>query len=183
MNRYKLTFTKQKSVFIVAYKNGQFARIDYKSGGLSESHFKYLTQAVPIMEKDIKGVMQKYDNRVMFEKLSESNKDSLFAKAMRVYCVFYEEQTELKPRINGIEGNALKGIINHLLDNCVTDDEVSVVWATLLHNWSKLPEFYKSQRLLRQINHNLPTLLTHLKQDAANKNKQNSDADAVRESL
>ena len=182
MNKYKLTFTKQKSVFIVSYKNGQFARVDYKSGGLSEKHFKYLTQVIPIMEKDINSIMKMYDNRVVFEKLSDSNKDSLFAKAMRIYCAFYEEETELKPRIDGIEGKALKSIVAHLVDVCVHDDEASVVWAQLLHNWNILPDFYKNQRLLRQINHNLPILLTHLK-DAANKNKQNSDADAIRESI
>ena len=182
MNKYRLTFTKQKSVFIVSYKNGQFARIDYKNGGLSEKHFKYLTQAIPVMEKDIPNYMKMYDNRVVFTKLSNADKDSLFAKLMRIYCVFYEEETELKPRINGVEGNALKSIINHLMDNCVSEDEAAVVWAQLLHNWNKLPEFYRSQKLLRQINHNLPILLNHLK-NVTGKKTNNSDADAIRESF
>ena len=182
MNRYRLTFDKTNSVFIVSYKNGQFARLDYKSGGLSESHFKYLTQVIPPKEDDINKVMEDYENRVKYEKLS-NDVDSVFAKCMNSYCHFYESQTDLKPRIDGIEGAALKKIINHINTLTSSEEESVLTWSQLLSNWNKQDDFYRKQLLLRQINSNLPILLNKVKQHATGKTQANRDADDARKSL
>lgn len=183
MNRYKLTFDKTTSVFIVMYKNGQFASLTYKRGGLSEQHFKYVSQVIPVNETGIAQVMKDYDNRVKFDKMSDDAVDSLFAKCMRIYCHFYEKETSLSPKIDGIEGKALKQIVSYLFKETASEEESAIVWSQLLSNWYKQEEFYRKQMLIRQINSNLPILLTQLKQHATGKTQSNRDANDVRESL
>ncbi|MDT8412681.1 MAG: hypothetical protein RQ875_09485, partial [Vicingaceae bacterium] len=152
-------------------------------GGLPEKHFKYITQVIPILEKDIKNVMNAYDNRVVYEKIANDSTGSLFAKCMRVYCQFYEQQTELKPKIDGTEGNALKKIVAYLNELTVSEDEAFAVWCQLLHNWKKQEEFYRKQLLIRQINSNLPILLNQLKENATGQTQAHRDADAARQSI
>lgn len=183
MTKYTLSFTKKASKFIVTYDNGQFKRLEYKSGGMAENHFRYLTQAIPIDEHLIPKVMENYDNRVVFEKIEQSSPESQFTKFMRMYFLFVEELTGIKPKVTAIEGSCLKQIITYLNDLSATEDETYSIWSQLLNNWSKIEPFYAKQTNLKQINSNITTLLIQVKNGADRKTQADRDADVLRKSI
>lgn len=95
------------------------------------------------------------------------NKNIYYQKMLSIYNDFCLKQFDAPCKINGLEGKALKQIINYLIkvsqnkgmpdNNCVSSFEY------ILSNWQKLDDFTKNQIKLSQINSNLTNIINQLK--------------------
>ncbi|MCT4580818.1 MAG: hypothetical protein N4A35_05315 [Flavobacteriales bacterium] len=186
-NKYILTFTTAKTQCLVTYYNGQFKRLEYKKGGMSNEFWQHLNKAIPFNEAHISDVEKHFKQRVKFDKILQNSSKSLHNQFMGVYIRFYEKFSNgLKPKITNVEGAALKQIISYLNDVSATEDEALVVWKQVFTYWERLDEFYKNQIQLKQINSNLNTILIQIKDgNSTRKNQQtaNNNANDLREKL
>ena len=173
-NKYSLTFERHKSKCVVVYYNGQFKRLEYKSGGMPDNLWLNLTQAIPFMEHHITDIVTKWNGRIQLTKI-ESKPLSQYSQFLDEYFMFFELNFKFKPKINGAEGKALKEIIKYLSEITSTQEEALTVWQQLLAGWNQLEDFYQQQNQLKQINSNLTTILIQLKNGntkTGNKNSQ-----------
>lgn len=182
-SKYNLSFTRVSTKFIITYSNGQFKRLEYKSGGVKDNFWKTLMTVIPFDEHHIPAIVLKYENRVVFEKITDDEEESQYAKFMRTYFLFMEKNNGFKPKIDGAEGKALKLIIHYLNDIVASEDEAHLVWSQLLNNWSKIEPFYAKQTNLKQINSNITTLLIQVKNGSDRKTQADRDADVLRKSF
>ncbi len=174
MIKYLLTFIKFKTKIIATYSNGQFKRLEYKSGGLKQECWDSLSKAIPLDEHHIKAFEEKYDNRIKFEKIEPKQKSD-FKLYLDVYFQWFEYKYKFKPKWSEVEGKALKKVIAYLQEESTTNEEALIVWEQIFTNWYKLDKFYKEQHQLRQINSNLAIILTKLKDGTTtNKNRTHS---------
>ncbi len=187
---YILTITSKGSNarFVVSYRSGKFHRLEAKNGKLKEQkQWDGLMIIIPKKEEDIQSINQQYNERgVEYTFKVKEAPQTLYAKFMDAYFLFYENQSEVKPRINAVEGKALKSIISHLQSICGDDLEAFGTWEVMLNNWHKLEAFYAKQMELKQINSNIGSIIRQIKDgkgsDQARK-KANSHADDLRQSL
>jgi hypothetical protein len=161
-NKYNVTFKRFKTKLVVVYHNGQFKRLEYKSGGVKDNFWLHLTKAIPFMEHHIKDVVFSLENRVNYD-LIETKVLSEYTQFLDEYFMFFELNYKFNPKINATEGKALKELIKYLNSISSTKDEALNIWKQLLNNWKCLDEFYQNQNQLKQINSNLTTLLIQLK--------------------
>ncbi len=187
---YILTITSKGSNarFVVNYRNGEFHKLERKNGKLKEEkQWKGLLNIVPKKEADIQQINQQYSERgVEYTLMVKETTQTLYAKFMDSYCHFYETQAEVKPRINAIEGKALKAIISHLQNICGDDLEALGTWEVILSNWHKLEAFYAKQMEFKQINSNIGSIIRQIKNGKGSnqaRKKANSHADDLRQSL
>jgi len=173
-HKYNVTFTRFKTKLVVVYHNGQFKRLEHKSGGVKDSFWQHLTKAIPFMEHHIKDVVCKLENRVVYD-LIETKELSEYTKFIEEYFMFFELNYKFNPKINTTEGKSLKEIINYLQSISTTKAEALNIWKQLLNNWKMLDEFYQNQNQLKQINSNLTTLLIQLKNGSSKTGTTNTE--------
>jgi len=150
------------AVFIVTYVSGRFKRLELKSGNMNKNQYKALMTVIPSTVEKTEKFQNNYEGRVSYEVLAEKSV-SIFKDLMDKYSSWYEEQTEIKPKLDGISGKSMKTIIAHLRELSANDDEVIGVFNSILDNWQNLDDFYQNQRELRQINSNINIILNQLK--------------------
>ncbi len=187
---YILTITSKGSNarFVVSYRSGKFHKLESKNGRLKEQkQWNGLMSIIPKKEADIENINTQYHERgVRYTLMLKEAPKTLYAKFMDAYFLFYETQSEVKPRINAVEGKALKSIISHLQSICGDDLEALGTWEVILSNWNKIEAYYAKQMELRQINSNIDRIIRQIKDgkgtDQARK-KANRHADDLRQSL
>ncbi len=187
---YTLTVTSKGSnaSFIVSYRGGKFHKLERKTGKLAiQKQWNYLMRIIPEKEIEIQKINQQYTKRgVKYSLFVKEQTKTLYSQFMDAYFHFYETQVEIKPRINSVEGKAMKSIISHLQNICTDNVESFRTWQVLLSNWHKLETFYAKQIELRQINSNINSIIRQIKNgkgsDQARK-KAHNYADDLRQSL
>ena len=185
MIKYLLTFTKVKTNCIVSYANGQFKKLEYKSGGMKNEFWTNLTQAIPFEEHHIKDVVNKWNGRIQFEVIKPTVKSD-FSLFIDVYYNWFQTKYSIKPKWTEVEGKALKQIITYLNKETANSKESLTIWQQIFTNWNKLDNYYQGQNQLKQINGNFQIILTQLKDGKPSsqaRKKANSNANDIRESL
>lgn len=159
--KYKLQIQVpgSKASFELTYVEGYFKSLKVLSGKLTQAKHESLLKLAPQFEKVILLLEREYGEKgITWTKVS-SKSDSLFSMLLRAYCVWYEGKFQIKAKLSGVETNALKSIINHLVDVFPSENEAYDVFCTILSGWESLPAFYQKQTELRQINSYLNVLL------------------------
>ena len=186
MVQYKMTVASNgaNAIYIVTYDDGRFKKLEKKSGKLAngEQHSK-LMFLVPELEKAILILRNEYPpERVTWDLIEKPATKTLVRSLTDEYNKWYFERNAIKPKINGTEVNALKQIISYLNQQASSEDEVKAVFNSILTNWDNYSSFYQSQMELRQINHNLNTLLRLLKHGESTSNPR-KQAESVSDDL
>lgn len=149
--------------FIVVYKSGSFFRLEKKAGKLSAEQWSKLMLLVPQKEIEIQRINSEFVGRVEYVVNDKPKPKTVFTQFMDEYFDFYHAQNDIIPRINVVEGKALKGIIKHLQDISSNTEEALVAWKVILSNWNGLEEFYAKQMELKHINANISTIIRQVK--------------------
>lgn len=149
------------AVFLAEYKSGKFHRLTHMRGKYNKAQFDQLMKVVPGHEKHIAIYRKYWSNKIEYKELIKDK--TLFTKMMDAYTHFYEQETSIKPVIDGVAGKSMKQLITKLKVQTPDEDEVLAVFTMVLDNWRTVPEFYQNQKELRQINSNINILLNHVK--------------------
>lgn len=159
--KYKLQIQVpgSKASFELTYVDGYFKGLKLLSGKLTQAKHESLLKLAPQFEKVILLLQQEYGDKGISWNQVSIKSDSLFSRLLRAYCMWYETQFGIKAKLSGIETNALKSIVNHLLDCSKDEAEAYDVFLNVLSGWNNLPAFYQKQTELRQINSYLNVLL------------------------
>ena len=99
--------------------------------------------------------------------------NGLFQGFMGDYFEFFEKRNDVKPKITGADGKALKEIIKHLTYltrdkfKDVEDKEINNMarqgWQLMLDNWNALEPFLQKQTKLIQINSNFNNIVENIR--------------------
>ena len=187
---YLLTITSKgaDARFVVSYRSGAFYKLEAKNWSQkTQKQWSGLMSIIPKMEATIEAINQQYKQRgVSYTLVAKAAPETLYTQFMGAYFHFYETRAGVKPRVNAVEGRALKSVIHYLQSICGDDLEALGTWQAILSNWHKLEAFYAKQMELRQINSNIGNLIRQLKHGKAPdqaRQKANRYADDLRESL
>lgn len=162
--KYKITVSYQDftGILVATYRSGKLKRLELQSGIKQPTQFSFANNYVPLFESSIEDLST--SDHVIFEQITAAKKTaSTYKQAMDLFFEWYTERTGLSPRINAVEGKALKAIIAELNKRSADGAEALAIWKHLLTNWNKLDKFYRNQIELRQINSNLSIILRTLK--------------------
>lgn len=185
-NQYKLTVYSNGSnaVFLITYEAGKFKKLEKRSGRLaSQEQYSKLMFLVPELEQVILLLRNEYTpERVTWDLVEKSNAATLVRSLTDEYNKWYTDRNGIKPKLNGTEVNALKQIIAYLKQQASTEEEVKAVFNSVLTNWENYSTYYQGQMELRQINHNLNTLLRLLKHGDKSNNPR-KQAESVSDDL
>lgn len=164
MSKWRLHFFSKgaDAVYQITYKSGRFKRLDHIRGRLAPGQYEKLMITVPQLEAAIELFKKEYQGRIEYQAITEAKK-SVFSTLLDKYVIWYQEQNNLRPKIDGVAGRHLKQIITYLKSQSASDDELVAVWDLILNKWNELDDFYKNQTELRQINTNLNIILTQIK--------------------
>ena len=110
-------------------------------------------------------------HNIYIQKKEEQNKD--YTKYLNIYFDFFKIKNNFPPKLNGMEGKALKQIIKYLQN--VTGDGLKAFqsFEYILSHWNDLSPYNQSKMRLVDINSNLANILIELKNNS-NKNKSTS---------
>lgn len=102
------------------------------------------------------------------------DKKSLYQKFMDEYDAFIKNKIGVGANVNGIEGKALKSIINYITSQSKdkTEDGILNSFKYILENWNKLDNFTRSKMRLSDINSNLTNILNQLRNGRNSKGEQ-----------
>ncbi len=91
--------------------------------------------------------------------------DGSYKKFVQIYSDWYEKRVGVKILFDGIQGKAIKKIIQYLIDNSKEKNSQggADAWEYILQNWDKIDKFYQDQVKVNQIQSNLPNILNQLK--------------------
>lgn len=177
-----ITSKGSDAVFIATYQGKLLKRLERKRGTLSAPQWDALMKIVPSSPEQIDDYVNRYSN-VRYERAEQTNQ-SLFSTLLDIYATWYQSQTGISPRINGITGMHLNQMIDFLKKQSADDNEVKIIFESIFNNWHLLPDFYQKQIELRQINSNINIILNFLKNgNSDSKNKANSISDDFRRSI
>jgi len=108
--------------------------------------------------------------------------DKIYASCMKIYFEWFEARFSIAPKIDALQGKALKDIIRYLSDivkkkdEAITEDDldekVKTNWQGILESWDQLEEFYQKQTKLNQISSNIQNLIVQIKKALNGHNKQ-----------
>jgi len=181
--KIKMNIIKGDSVFLIHYKSNKFKKLEHKRGEVSKTQFSQLMRIVPPSPKMIDTYRRYFTGKVNYEEIVTIS-ESLFKQMIDVYFRWYEIETGISPKIDGVAGKAMNSMIAHLRKQCADDQEVLTVFQQLLDRWCDVPEFYKNQMELRQINSNINILLKELKNGKSDsKSKATNVSDDFRKSV
>lgn len=119
-----------------------------------------------------------YSKHADSEESASEKVKSLYTNAMSDYDSFYKQITTISPKIDGIQGKALKSILKHLTKVATdkSDDGVRASLQYIFANWQKLDAFLQGQLNLNQISHNLNNIINQLKNGKSGKKSSTQDA-------
>lgn len=185
--KYQITFARYKTKLVVTYYNNQFKNLEYKSGGMARNLFTNIGRAVPLYESEIKAKLKEFPDTIGITKIEGPNKKSQYTLFLEEYILFFQNQSDgVSPKIDGVEGSALKKIITYLNKEASSPEEAFVVWKQILDNWNNIEEFYQKQLQIRHINSNLNTIIIQIKNGKPTDKARNTakrNADDIRKSL
>lgn len=110
-----------------------------------------------------------------------------FSEMMAAYFDWYKSRnSNIAPKIDGGDGNALKSIISYLKTiynskpepKGKMEDEIKGMWSYILQNWNKMDAFFQKQTKLTQINSNLNNIINEIKNGKSKSNPKDKSADA-----
>lgn len=87
----------------------------------------------------------------------------LFSEFMDTYYKWHIDHIGFPPKIDGGDGKGLKQMIGYLKSLSGSERAAVDSFRYILHNWDSLPDFYKKQTRLRQINGNIHNIVFHFK--------------------
>lgn len=94
----------------------------------------------------------------------------LYTKCTEIYFEWFElSHAGMKPQFDGSDGKALKQVIKWLETNATEGHKPEDGLKYILQNWLKLDEFTKKKTRMRDINSNLNSIITQLKDDRPKK--------------
>lgn len=161
--KYKLTFAKFKTVFVLWYQNDNFKRLEYKSGGISQELQNVIGKAYPRNESDIGKFPLKIQNKVFIElEEGQEKEESDFKKYNKAWFEFYLKEVGVKPRFNGADGKHLKEIIKYLQEVEQDSERAFNLWQVILSHWHHLDDFYKQNKDLPFINSQLNKIIQNV---------------------
>jgi hypothetical protein len=101
---------------------------------------------------------------------SKGNDDAiaspLYKDCIAIYNNFIKEKTGAGAKIDGMQGNAMKEIINFILKQEKvngSDEQALIAWKFILENFSRVEPFLQKQLKLNQINSNITNILDQIK--------------------
>jgi hypothetical protein len=147
---------------VAHYKSKKLKKLEHKNGEVSKSQYNNLMRVVPPSPAVINSYKEVYKDKVDYEEILPKSA-TLFKQMMDEWYKWYEDQTNIAPKIDGVAGKHMKQLIAHLRKLSASDEEVMAVFRSILYDWEKLPEFYQEQREIRQINSNVNIILTKIK--------------------
>lgn len=162
--KYILTLNNHNAKYEVTYKGDRFFQVRRLSGYVSQSVHQSLLFAIPQLDQAIPLFEIKYQPRITFTRI-EKETQSDFAEFMEYYSNWFFNEFDFEPKIDGVEGSAMKKIITHLTK---LDEFPIFIWQQILSNWNTLPEFYMQKPELKHINSNLTFILNNLKKSKGN---------------
>ena len=99
--------------------------------------------------------------------------DGLYAACMKIYFEWFENQFSIAPKIDALQGKALKDLIKYFTsiirknDELVPEDEleerIKTNWKGILDSWGKLEPFLQKQTKLNQISSNIQNIIVQIK--------------------
>lgn len=163
MSKYILSLKKVSCRLRVTYRDGKFHSLEKMSGNVTVDQHDALMRIVPQKEIDFDYYKDRWKDSVTYSKQSQNQSDNLYASMLVKYKNWYYLRHEVGFMMDGIGGKSLKQIITKLKKLSSDDDEILTVWNLILDGWDKQEAFYRSQDQLKQINSNLNTILTVIK--------------------
>lgn len=161
--KYLVKIKTVPAVFKLEYKNSKFHRLEHVSGKLNQKQHVFMMHLCPQVESAILILREEYKEKIEWEPIHEKG-EKLYPWMLSIYCEWYSKRFDIKAKITGTEGNALKQIIKHLEELTYgNEDEIKTIWQIIFDKWDEQSTFYKAQTELRQINSNLNTILRTIK--------------------
>lgn len=158
---YKLELVKSKAVLKVSYRNGKWFKLEQLRGKLNAEEIKHISRLIPPLETDLELFVVEFLEQATYTPIKSEK--TLFSQFNGVWFTFYQNLNNIPPRFNAAEGNALKQIITYLKSIEPNDADALLLWQTILSNWHRLPEFYRSNADLKFINSQLNKIIQHVK--------------------
>jgi hypothetical protein len=109
------------------------------------------------------------ENKVKENKVKEIKEEKVFAgysTCMDIYNKFILKKTGATAKIDGLQGKALKEIINYLSSQekiAGVPEKIIEAWQYILNNHDKTDNFLQGQIKLSQINSNITNILSQIK--------------------
>lgn len=88
--------------------------------------------------------------------------DSTYKNCMKLWYDFFVDKNGFEPRINDVTGKKLKLLIDYFKTKHPTHSPESC-FSAMFNNWHLLPEIYKKQTEMRQIESNINVILIEIK--------------------
>lgn len=99
--------------------------------------------------------------------------EKLFTACMGIYSQWFENKFSIAPKIDGLQGKALKEILKYLSDivrknndgieEHELENKLKTNWQGILENWDLLEEFHQKQTKLNQISSNIQNIIVQIK--------------------
>jgi len=159
MNQYKVLVTGSADAeLILSYKASVLYKVEFIRTKVSDEQWNKLIFLCPKKEADL--YSHGFPNVDIMPVIKQR---SMFSRYIDLYDEFYYKKTGIKARMSAIEGASVKKIIAHLESIEKDSESALALFDQVLKSWDKIDEFYRKQMELRQINHNLNTILRLLK--------------------
>lgn len=148
------------------YRSGKFKSVELVSGKFAnQEQFESLLKLTPQLEQAIIVLQSEFEGRVSWEKV-EKSPATLYTQMMGVYLDWYKQKNGLPAKVTGSDGSALKQIESYFR-GISSEELILEKWKSLFSNWNQLSDFYQQQQSLRQINHNLNSILRAVHQSGS----------------
>lgn len=158
---YSIEIISKKLFFKATYRNGKFRKIEHLRGKLNRELMDSLGRVIPVDENEVQVLNKLWFQRVNYQ--VEVKEVSLYTKFLNEWCVFYENLTNIPPKITGADTNALKSIITYLKRiNNSNETETLTTWKQLLDSWNELNQFHQQNTDLKYINSKLNVIIREI---------------------
>lgn len=145
----------------VTYKNGKFFRLEHTKGKkFTAAEMPQIGLAIPATTADIAAY------QAMFKTLDyalEVKQVSQYQKYVSAWHNFYQEQFNMPPRFNAVDGKHINQIKAHLTRISTENQEGLELFNLILSNWHKLDDFHKENTDIKYINSRLNVILNEIK--------------------
>ena len=97
----------------------------------------------------------------------------MYKDAINIYWRWHMEYVSFPPKIDGQQGKAMKSLLKYLqsITKDKSDQAVLDALSYVFFHWDKLDDYTKSKTTLSQINQNIVSILTQLKNGKQTNNK------------
>lgn len=156
MDKYQIT--DGVNIINVAYQKGKLMSIGiiiFKNSVRMRELLNYIPLEKP------EGLYELMQGNFVMKKIEKEVKDSEYNDYVEEWFAFYKQRVGVNPKFDGVQGKALKTIIQYLKSE--TGENAMVTFQYMLNNWNKLDAFTQSKTNLMYINSHISEILTQLK--------------------